>query len=986
MPISAADLSALNSLMDVALTLRPDDRRKWFDGLRDEPLKAMLADMLAQDSSLETSGFMTSLPRLDAVLAADDHGPRAGDVIGAYELVRELGSGGMGTVWLADRIDGGLRRPVALKLPRLAWGPGLVARMGRERDIGARLEHPNIARLYDAGVDRLGRPFLALEYVEGEPIDAWCKAQRCDVAQRLRLVLQVARAVAYAHARLVVHRDVKPSNVLVTATGEVRLLDFGIAMLMDDDADGRTRMTEIGGGALTPPYASPEQMRGDRITVASDVYSLGVLLFELLAERLPFPNSGLPVAQLELARRERLAPRASLCARDAVAARLLRGEIDAILDKALQYDVDRRYATADAFADDVQRHLAGDAVQARGNGVGYRLMKAVRRHRIGVGATAVVMATVLGGSVAALAQSQRANEEAANANAAAARASAVKEFVVDIFRINSPENPGTQGLRQLPVETLLEHGGAQIDEKFKDQPDLKAELHGVVARIMLDMGSTELGLQYARRQAKSLPPEASATRQAEAALLLAEALLQDAHANEAENALALALSCDCELATQVRVRLLMSRIRQRQDLYDGAMGQLGAAEQLLQQSPTLPRRLAAEALYQRARLLAWNNRFDLARPIFDKAIAAATESDGAGSRLAARIRLDLAEDLVRAGYAQEAKRAYAIAFAAMRATGAPNDVETAEAEATSAELLAAHDAMSYREAEAVLARTLKTFDDLGSRVPPRLRAQVESAYASLAMRFGRVELGYRLAEHSASVMRSIAPQEDCDCMLSFGAMLVGRHDEAEQLMRRYVDEHQHAGGAQPPHAVHLFVTWANNRMMAGDLAGARKALDEVPMFEDMNGAANDEMDMWRQAVRVARARVDMEQGRYASTLRQLEGLPDRWYMMNSVALMRGVSLCNTGQVEAGLSHLRPYLAERERKSADYAFSPWLAYDQAQVGLCELRAGHRAVAAGLAAKANAAFAEQPGVSPFFKQPSGLLTRALRRSGASQASAA
>ena len=216
-------------------------------------------------------------------------GDQPGDTIGSYRLLRELGSGGMGVVWLAERSDGLVKRPVALKLPHQVWQrAGLAERMAREREILATLTHPNIARLYDAGLTAGHRPFLAIEYVEGHPIDTYCRDHRLDAGARVRLFVQVANAVAYAHAKLVVHRDLKPANILVDADGQVRLLDFGIAKLLDQHQARETALTELSGRPLTLDYASPEQIRGEPLTIGSDVYSLGVVLYELLSGARPY--------------------------------------------------------------------------------------------------------------------------------------------------------------------------------------------------------------------------------------------------------------------------------------------------------------------------------------------------------------------------------------------------------------------------------------------------------------------------------------------------------------------------------------------------------------------------------------------------------------------------------------------------------------------------------------------------------------------------
>jgi serine/threonine protein kinase len=329
MPASATDLSTLSRLLDEAMDLPSSELEGWLQALPAEHqhLQSQLRQMLADRDSTISAGFLSEGPRLTE--PADESIAHPDDLVGPYQLIREIGSGGMGAVWLAERADGSLKRRIALKLPRLAWGAGLAERMARERDIGAILEHPNIARLYDAGVDAKGRPYLALEYIDGQPLDAWCEAQALTIAQRIRLFLQVARAVAYAHGRLVVHRDLKPSNVLVTADGQAHLLDFGIAKLLDESASGKD-LTHEQGRVLTPHYASPEQIKGETVTVASDVYSLGALLYELLTERHPYSTERKSLGALEQAMLEGEPPLASSRTKDATTAKQLRGEIDAI--------------------------------------------------------------------------------------------------------------------------------------------------------------------------------------------------------------------------------------------------------------------------------------------------------------------------------------------------------------------------------------------------------------------------------------------------------------------------------------------------------------------------------------------------------------------------------------------------------------------------------------------------------------------------------
>ena len=396
--VTTQDWVRIAALLDDALALPVGERDIWLARLdgRDGALRPTLAQLLAR-AGAETDDFMRKPVRLRREAQASATAAQAGAMVGPYLLLREIGSGGRGAVWLAERADGALRRPVALKLPRMSWDtPALAARMARERDILAGLEHPYIARLYDAGIDDHGRPYLAMEYVEGRPLDAYCSEQGLDLRARLQLFLQVARAVAHAHARLVVHRDLKPSNLLVTSDGAVHLLDFGIAKLLEGEpgaeSAGETHLTRLAGRALTPDYAAPEQVRGERITVAADVYSLGVVLYELVTGKRPL------VAQGE----ESATPASSVTGDRKVVAQL-RGDIDTILAKALSQAPTQRYATVDAFAADVQRHLAGEPVLARPDTFLLRASRFARRHRLALGVALLALLAIVGGAAPAAA-------------------------------------------------------------------------------------------------------------------------------------------------------------------------------------------------------------------------------------------------------------------------------------------------------------------------------------------------------------------------------------------------------------------------------------------------------------------------------------------------------------------------------------------------------------------------------------------------------
>lgn len=529
---------ALSRLFDRGREIESGQRERWIGELPGEQLHLApaLREMLAASEQSPASGALSTLPKL-----ADQREAVAkpGERVGLYRLLREIGRGGMGSVWLAERADGTFERQVALKLPRLTWGAGLAERMARERRIGGRLEDPAIARLYDAGVDEQGRPFIAMEYIDGVPIDVWCGEQELDTRARLTLFLQVIRAAAYAHSRQVLHRDLKPANILVDKQGRAHLLDFGIAMVMAEDAaDGKLTLDQ--GRVLTPQYASPEQVAGQPMGVASDIYSLGVTLFEVLTGRLPFEPKRRSLAALEDAILAGDASRASDIEQDATIRKALRGEVDAILSKALARDPAKRYATADEMADDVQRHLEGETVAARQHSIGYGLLKAARRHRMGVFAvSALIVAVVLGSGAAGL-QVQRAARSAE-------RERLIKEFVADVFRASGLADPMNAADRPAFTPLSLEQGAEMIRQRFSGQPELQAELLGVVGQVFLDMGAHKLAEKYAVRPALALSaPRTDGAGHARVLPGLAQAEPGDGRPRDAESCVLLAHS----LATQ----------------------------------------------------------------------------------------------------------------------------------------------------------------------------------------------------------------------------------------------------------------------------------------------------------------------------------------------------------------------------------------------------------------------------------------------------
>lgn len=452
-------------------------------------LHSMLTSLLASEAQAESSGFLE--PR-HAGSAAD---LGEGSQLGPYRIISKVGSGGMGEVWLARRDDGLYEGKVAIKTLHPHFGGAMRERFLREAQLLGRLTHPNIARLLDAGATPAGNLFLVLEHVRGGvAIDGWCDSRRLPVSRRLELFLEVCSAVAHAHANLVVHRDLKPSNILVTENALVKLLDFGVAKLLEsDETPDRTELTRMTGRFITPEYAAPEQFLGEPVTTATDVYALGVLLHVLLTSALPY-KSRKNAVEIERAvlHDEPTRPSRAL---DSVNAnevavlrstttgrlqRALRGDLDNIIACALSKDAGARYASVLALADDVRRHLRHQPILARPENLAARTRKFVRRHRAGVAASVLVVAA-LGASVAGVVwQGHVARNEARKANA-------IRDFLIGVFERNSVSHPDGAKARQVTAEELLAKSVQQIRTGLHDAPDVRMELLGVMAHLYAGM-------------------------------------------------------------------------------------------------------------------------------------------------------------------------------------------------------------------------------------------------------------------------------------------------------------------------------------------------------------------------------------------------------------------------------------------------------------------------------------------------------------------
>ena len=530
--------------LDHALTMTEEERADWMRALASQnpALAEQLTALLDEHRVLVQNGFLekghSELPSSPAL---------AGQTLGPYTLISQIGQGGMGNVWLAERTDGRFERRVAVKFLNISLiGRDGEARFRREGSILGKLAHPHIAELIDAGVSATGQPYLALEYVEGDHIDRYCDNHKLDVEKRIRLFLDVLVAVADAHANLIVHRDLKPSNVLVSKSGQVKLLDFGIAKLLESEGEeGPTLITVEGGGAMTPEYAAPEQLTGAPVTTATDVYALGIVLYVLLTGQHPVGASVRSAADLvkaivdtEPTRPSEVVigtPKSDGADADAKAAqrtttpdklsRLLRGDLDTIVTKALKKNPADRYNSVTALADDLRRYLQHEPIHARPDTLAYRSVKFVRRHRTVVGVAVLAFAATVAGVVGILIQTRTARGERDFAYRQLTRIQEHDEFLD--FLLNDAAPTG----KPFTANELLGRGERIIEKQHSADPSSRADL-------MIWMGNDYLSGDEIE----------SGRRLLEQAYRLTRGLSDPSIRAQASCGLAYALSADVDLA------------------------------------------------------------------------------------------------------------------------------------------------------------------------------------------------------------------------------------------------------------------------------------------------------------------------------------------------------------------------------------------------------------------------------------------------------
>jgi serine/threonine-protein kinase len=593
MAITPEQWDKVQMAFQAALDCPPSERAGLLEKLcgGDREVRQEVESLLASDE--QARGFLEPAP-LDEK-RADAQGAEVPPAVrvGPYKVLHKIGDGGMSSVWAAAREDEAYEKRVAVKFFRPEFeSPGLVERFRVERQILANLDHPHIAKLLDGGSTAEGVPYLVMDYVEGLPIDEYCDRHHLSVAARLELFRKVCAAVQYAHANLVVHRDIKPSNFLVRDDGEPKLLDFGIAKLLSPDAPPlRREPTRLGAYAMTPEYASPEQARGETVTIAADVYSLGVLLYKLLTGLLPYDvqDRSLPEILRAVCEEEPARPSARALSLNAKVAasrasrtrrlsRQLTGDLDNIVLKALRKEPERRYASVEQLSEDIRRHLEGLPVSARRDTLAYRTAKFVRRHRVGVALAGLAGLAVIASALTLAVQSVRLRH-------ALAQSEAVTRFLAETLGSANPY--GGVG-RDVSLVEVLERSVERIDTSFAGQPEIDATVRATLGVTFRDLARYE--------EAQPLLEKALATRRralspshpavAESLMDLGELLNQKGEMERAESLFREALAIERRAFGEESVEAAMALgglgavLRKKGD-YDGAESVLREALDIL---------------------------------------------------------------------------------------------------------------------------------------------------------------------------------------------------------------------------------------------------------------------------------------------------------------------------------------------------------------------------------------------------------------------
>jgi serine/threonine protein kinase len=955
---------------------------------RNPTVHALVVSLLDAQRQAENSDFLEPQRDQPAPLAP-------GSMLGAWRLVELIGTGGMGEVWLARRADGLYEGEVAIKTlhPWLARG-AMRARFLREAQLLGRVSHPHIARLIDAGAAERGL-YLVIEHIRGRPLDVYCDEQELSVQQRLRMFLDVCAAVSHAHSHLIVHRDLKPSNILVNEQGQVKLLDFGIATLLESETS-RTDLTRLTGRAFTPEFAAPEQLRGETITTATDVFSLGVILFHLLAGRLPYARAD-NAAALEHAVLHEDSPRVSRAIAasneaDTLAARRgssparlqreLAGDLDNIIARALEKEPARRYPSVSELAADIDRHLRHVPVRARAATSGYRLAKFLRRNRLAASVSALALTAIFSGAGVAWWQARVARTEAG-------KAVAIRDFLVGVFERNSVAHPDGASARRTTAEELLAQSAAEIRTRLRDQPEVRAELLGVMARLYasLDLQKEALPLIEERLvQARAL----HGARSLEVARVLSDLAYSQVQIGDYAAAkrsagesrdLFIELDDDSSLEHALALgSLAQAAYRTGEPGAEYIRENYAAALALIERHhPRNQWRIEMMMGLQRAANLM--GRLDEALAICDRALALIdrheVDSDGMVHGAVLQIRGNALSWLARH---DEAERSMREAIVQYDRAGGRDHSFSADGRRELGDMLM----WSGRRAEAVelLAEALATIERVKGPDDPELTAHVRTNYASALFLRGQLAAAEpHMVKALASWRDSAAALPGAQLNLARLRTLQGRFDEATQVLQGVEADIERIFGKH---------SWMHGTVLnrQGELALARGRFDEArahfsQLWSEWKEPA-DNVTTHPVAGGVGLVKLALAAGDAAAAeklareviatierSRSRRDMPDEEAAAHLALARAQLAL---GQFAEARAEATRAVESRERMDAPESL--WLADARLVLAESLWRMGDRTGARKLVALARQAHAAQPAIGPQYTRPLRLLESMTR----------
>jgi eukaryotic-like serine/threonine-protein kinase len=1002
--LNPTEFERMSALLDEALSRPTGQRQAWLAELatRDPQVAAQLGELLESASAAQAERLLETRDVIERRFAAA--GTReswVGKTIGPYRVISPLGQGGMGSVWLAERADGLFARRIALKLVHRSLEAAATERFARERQILAGLDHPHIARLLDAGFTEDGQPYLALEYVEGQPLTTYCDAHALDLRGRIELFLQVVGAVQFAHANLVVHRDLKPANILVTADGKARLLDFGIAKLIAEGHVDDSALTQVAGRAFTPDYASPEQILGAPVTTSSDIYALGVVLYELVCGTRPYQlkrdSRGAledailtadPIKPSQVPIPEVVARARSTSARKLH--RELAGDLDTILFKALKKKPAKRYRTADAFGNDLQRHLRGEPVLARPDSRAYHLRKFVTRNKWAVGGATVTALALAAGTAVSLWQANVARDHAVAAQREATKAKVVQDFLLDIFRMNSVEQRDPEKARQTTARALLDLGAKRVHEGLKNAPEAQNEVLDTLANMYAQLGLPDEAAKHHRQRIEVARRAYGANdpRVAEALLSYAEATLdspQRAQTLAVLDETRRVMDSAGDFTSETRGQLLTLYALANSYTSIGEMRRY-ADDAVAFFRKHYPDTLKVPlALQVAARARSSLGEFEAAETLYRETLAEVRRRDAGASAYAIVPLVGIALSRAALGDVAQAERHYREALAVSLERNGPNHGETLQSEVKLGAYL--HATSRRVEGRRLLeSAAAKVAPDAAPQPPGYVVAVVSGIRGASLLAEGALEEAERFIAVDVADARQHYPDSSplASALRVQGSLYtaLGRYDEADKLLIEAENIWRRIGHAADPATNNRYLLERARLAIARrNPAGAIELLGGVvppqyaarlPLPFDAIAASLLTADAKLRQLRFAEAAQSAQ-----AALQPVQASPLRDYFGSleaEAALRLGVAQHHMRDLSNARTNLERALKLRE--ALDDPASPWLAEAQLALGACLADLNQRSAAATLEARARTILASHPRLGAHFTHVSALTASPTR----------